>query len=103
MRDARRHSAQALYRGGEAAHELIIIVGIENIVLAIVLALRDEIDDGKPLGEIIARDLALDTAAIGIATPIEIDTGEIAAIVPAAFIDQPAKAGAIGPRLRSEH
>ena len=44
MRDARRVAAQGLHGGREAAHELIIIVGVENIVLAVVLALRDEID-----------------------------------------------------------
>ena len=90
MGDARRFPAQALHRGGEAAHELIIIVGIENIVLAIVLALRDEIDGREPLGEIVPRGLALDAAAIGIAAPVEIDVGEIAAIIPAAFVDQAA-------------
>src|SRR5271156_6332185 len=103
MRDARRFPAQALHRGREATHELIIIVGIQNIVLAVILALRDEIDGSESLGEIVPRDFALDTAAIGITTPVKIDAGEIAAIIPSAFVDQGAEACAIGSWLRAEH
>src|SRR5258706_5042268 len=103
MRDARRTPAQTLHRRRKAAHELIIVVGIENIVLTIILALRDKIDAGKLLGKIAPRGLALDTAAIGKTAPVEIDVGDIAAIAPAAFADQRLQAGTIGPRLRAEH
>ena len=44
MRDARRRAAQRLHRRRQAAHKLIIVVGIENIVLAVVLGLRHQID-----------------------------------------------------------
>src|SRR6202051_2459035 len=94
MRDARRFSAQALHGGREAAHELIIIVRVQNIVLAVVLAVRDEIDGREPLGKILSRGFALDPATIGITAPVEIDASQIAAIVPAAFVDQGAEASA---------
>src|SRR6202453_4978954 len=72
-------------------------------MLAIVLALPHEIDGPESFGEIVPRGLPLGAAAIGITAPVEIDAGEIAAIIPAAFVDQGAEAGAIRPRLRSEY
>src|SRR5258706_14721509 len=103
MRDARRTPAQTLHRRRKAAHELIIVVGIENIVLTIILALRDKIDAGKLLGKIAPRGLALDTAAIGKPPPAEIDLAYIAPIAPAPFAVQRLQAGTIGHRLLPEH
>src|ERR1700758_708995 len=99
MRNAWRTPAQILHRRRGAAHELIVVVGIENIVLTIVLALGDKIDGSKPLGKVAPRSLALNATPIGIAAPVEIDVGEIATMVPAALVDQRAQARAIGSRL----
>ena len=96
MGDARRAAAQGLHGRGEAAHELVIVVGIQNIVLAVVLGLRHQIDVLEALGEIAARALAFGAAAIGVAAPVEIDVGEIGAIVPAALVHH----APAGPRHR---
>ena len=44
VRNARRAALQRLHRRRKAAHELVIIVGIQNIVLAVVLGLRHQIE-----------------------------------------------------------
>src|ERR1700742_571175 len=87
----------------EAAYELIIVVGIQNIVLAIVLAVRHQIDRREPFCEIIPRGLTLRAGAISIAAPVEIDIGEITAILPIALVDQAAEACAVRAGLRPEH
>ena len=48
-------------------------------MLAVVLGLRDQIDALEALGEIVPRALAFGAAAIGVAAPVEIDVGEVAA------------------------
>ena len=63
----------------EPAHELVIVVGIENVVLAIVLGLRHQRRRLEPLGEIVARALPLGAAAIGVAAPVEKGVGKVAA------------------------
>src|SRR6266849_812604 len=103
MRNARRAPPQGLHSGGQSSHELIIVVGIQNIVFAIVLGLRDQIGVLEALGEICARALALRAAAIGITAPVEINLGDIATIVPAALVDQGLQPRAIGARLRAEY
>ena len=85
---SRRTAAQGLHGRSEAAHELVIIVGIQNVVLAVVLGLRHQIGIPEALGEITPRALAFRAAAIGIAAPIEIDVGEVGAVAPAALVHQ---------------
>ena len=87
----------------QAAHELVVVVGIQNIVFAVVLGLRDQIDALEALGEIVPRALAFGAAAIGEAAPVEIDIGKVAAIAPATLVHQRLQAGAVGAGLRAEH
>src|SRR6478752_6924211 len=99
----RRAPAQGLHGRGQASHELVIIVRIQNIVLAIVLGLRDQIDALEALHEIAARPLAFGAAAIGVTAPVEIDIGEVGARAPAPFVHQGLQARAVGTRLGAEY
>ena len=45
--------AQRLHGRRQAAHELVVVVGIQNIVFTVVLGLRDQIDGLEALGEIV--------------------------------------------------
>ena len=46
--EARRSARKILGRERQAALMLVILVAVEDVVLAIVLVLHDEIDHGKP-------------------------------------------------------
>ena len=87
MGDAGRAGALGFHGGGEAAHELVVIVGIENVVFAVVLRLRHQIDAGEPLAQIATRRGALEPPAIGVTAPCKIDVGDIASAVPAALVE----------------
>ncbi len=101
--DARRHPAQGLDRRRQAAHELVIVVGIQDVVLAIVLRLRHQVGGGQPRTEIVACSRAVEAAAVGERAPREIDIGNVSPIAPAALVDQRLQAGTIGARLGAEH
>ena len=65
----------------------------------VVLGLRDQVDVGQPRDEIVAGRVPLSPRAIGIAAPIQIDVGQIGAIVPAAFVDEGLQPRAISAGL----
>ena len=76
--DAAPRPRRCSTRGGEAALELVIVVAVEQVVLAIVLVLRDELDDLRAAASSAPRAaLALAAAAIGVAAPGQIGVGEI--------------------------
>ena len=89
--------------GGDAAFELVVIVAVEQVMLAVVLVLDHGIHRGEAIGEQLSFAVALHTAAIGVAAPVEIDIGQIAAFVPDFLVDHGLKPGAVSARFRSEH
>src|SRR6185312_9824839 len=100
--DRRRHTREMADRDCEPALELIVIVAVEQIVLAIVLILDDGFDGFEPRTEKRLRLLPRRAGAISEAAPGEISLGEIARIGPAALVDQRLEPRAIGTRLRAE-
>ena len=94
-----RAAGEGFGGGGEAALELVVVVGIEQVVLAIVLVVDDRLDIGEAGGEALALRGAGAVGAIGILAPVEERLGEIGLGLPGAGIDQPLQARAIGAGL----
>src|SRR5687768_4068013 len=85
-----------------AALELIIVVGIEQVVLAVVLIMHYRLDALEAFGEsalVIGTGIA---RAIGISPPGDIGAGKIGTFRPQSLIDQCLEAGTIGAGLRAE-
>ena len=88
---------------GEPALELVVVVAVEQVVLAIVLVVQHQLDAAQP-----PRQLALAPArpsmpaAIGVAAPGEPGPGEVAVVLPAALVDQRLQPGAVGAGLAAE-
>ena len=79
----------------EAAFELIIVVAVENVVLAIVLILENGVEAAQARLEGPALGTALQPRAIGILPPLNIAFRELVLALPNALIDQRLKSRAI--------
>src|SRR3546814_9426435 len=95
-------AGEMLDRRGQAPFELIIIIAVEQVVLAIVLVLDQGVGLGQALREEAAFGIALHAAAIGMAAPVEIDVRQVGAVVPDLLVDHRLEARAIGSGLRAE-
>ena len=85
-----------------AAFELIVIIGIEQIMLTIVLILYNSLDPRKPLLEEVPRRRALFSGTVGIAAPDEEGFSQIVGIPPATLIYKRLQAGPVGTGLGAE-
>ena len=85
--DRGTRTAKLLGRGRHAALELIIIVAVEQIVLAIVLVLHDRLDRAQSFLENAALGSSFLAGTIGITAPDEIGFGQIRAPFPSLLID----------------
>ena len=86
----------------QAALELVVIVAVEQVVLAVVLVVQHGVGGGEPRFEQAALGRALAAGAIGLAAPAEIGVGEIGLVLPDALVDQGLQSGAVGAGLRPE-
>ena len=100
--DFRASTRHVLDRRRHAAFELVVVVAVEQVVLAIVLILHHRLDRTQPLLEQTSFRLALLAGTIGVAAPDEIGFGEIRPVAPALLVDQGLEAGTIGARFRAE-
>ena len=75
------------YRRGGAALELIIVVGIEQIVFPVVLVMDNCFDAAQPLFEEAVLRASFRAGAIGIPAPCDIGAREVFVCLPAALID----------------
>src|SRR5436190_23805824 len=86
----------------EPALELVIVVAVQEIVLAVVLVVQYGVGRGEARLEQAAFRPSLAAGAIGPLAPAKIGLGEIAFLVPDPLVDQGLQTGAIGPGLRPE-
>ena len=86
----------------QPALELVVVVAVEQIVLAVVLVVHDRVGGGEPGFEHRPLGPALGAGAIGIPAPAETGIGEIALVLPDALVDQGLQSGAVGAGLRAE-
>src|SRR5262249_33642257 len=100
--DRRAAPRELLHGGGKPALELVVVVAVEEGVLAGCLVVEDGIDLGEPALERLVPGGALGGGAVGVAAPGDVGAGEIAAGLPAALVDQSLQASAIGARLGAE-
>ena len=100
--DARAEAGEFFDRREQAAFELVIVVAVEQVVLAVVLVLDHRFDRTQPFLEEAAFGMALRVGAVGITAPDQIGFGKIGTVLPALFVDQRLQPGAIGSRLGAE-
>src|SRR5262249_51027681 len=100
--DRRAAAAQRRCRDRQPTLELIVVVAVEQIVLAVILVVQPAVDRRQPALEQAVLGAPRGTVAIGIAAPGDIGAGEIGGVVPATLIDQRLQSGAVGARLRAE-
>ena len=92
-------TAQGFHGGQHAALELVVVVGVEQIVLAIVLVLQHRLHLAQTLGKLLAGCGAFIGATVGVATPVQVDLGQVLAALPQAPVNRALHACAIGARL----
>ncbi len=89
-------AARLLHGGGQTAFELVVVVGIEQVVLAVVLVVQHGLDRAEPRLEQRRRGNAAGARAIGIAAPGDIGARQVGGAGPAALVDQRLQPRAIG-------
>ena len=90
------------HRRRQAALELVVVVAVEQIVLAVVLVLHHRLDRAEPLLEEPVLGRAAFAGAVGPAAPGDVGLGEIARVLPAALVDQRLQTRAVSAGLRAE-
>src|SRR5262245_5208908 len=95
--------ARSLLDGrGHAAFELVVIVAVEEIVLAVVLIVDDGFDRLEAGLESFPACASLVPSSISIGAPKEIGSGKVGSLVPKLLVNQDLEACAIGARLGAE-
>ena len=89
-------AAQVAHGRRHAALELVVIVGIEQVVLAVVLVVHHEIDAGQTPREVLAGLGAVVLLAVGVAAPLAKGARQVGVFLPGAAVDQALQAGAVG-------
>ena len=87
----------------ESALKLEIVVGIEQVVFAVVLILVDDFHGGKPISEQADFFRAGAVSAIGVPPPLEEDFREVALGFPVACVNQGQQARAVASGAGTEH
>ena len=87
----------------QSTFELVIIIGIEKIVLAVILIVDDSLHRAQATFEQTVLSFTFRTIAIGIAAPGNIGAGEVGVGVPTALIDQGLQPRPVGAGFRAEH
>ena len=98
----RRCTTEAFHGGQHATLELVIVVRVEQIVLAVVLVLQHRLHLAQALGELLAGSGAFVGTAVGVATPVQIHLGQILAALPQATVNGTLHARAIRAGLGTE-
>src|SRR5258706_14691826 len=105
--DRRAGAAERRPRGREPALELVVVVAVEQIVLAVVLVVDHRVDRAEQALEALARRQPLGAAAVavtaaGVAAPHQIGLGGGPRVPPAALPDHGLQAAPTGARPRPE-
>src|SRR3546814_14295179 len=82
---------------------MVVVVGVEQIVLAVVLVVDDGLDLLQAVLEQPLRGLPAGAGAVGVAAPGEVGLGEVRGLLPASLVAERLQAGAVGPGLGAEH
>ena len=82
--------------------ELEVVVGVEDVVLAVVLVLGGDLHPCQHRLELGARVDAVVVGRVGVAAPVDVGLGEVGVGLPVPLVDQRQDAGAVAARLRAE-
>src|SRR3954465_9081580 len=84
--DRRRASREVPHRQRQPALELVVIIAVEQIVLAIVLVVQHRLGLGEPRFEQVTLRPALAAGAVGPLAPAELQIGKVALVIPDALV-----------------
>src|SRR5581483_11692843 len=101
--DAGRDAAERLHRRREATLELVVVVAVEDIVLAVVLVVDHSVGRFQALDEGIACRGACLPGAVAETSPGEEGVGKVLARLPEALVEGNLNPGAVGARRRAEY
>ena len=99
----RRLTAQAFDRCQHASLELVVVIGVQQVMLTVVLVLHHRLHLPQALRKLATGRRTFIGAAIGIAAPIHVHLGQIVAAFPQAAIYRVLHPGAIRPGLGTKH
>jgi hypothetical protein len=100
----RRLLAQSGFGGqGQAAFELVIIVRVEEVVLAIVLVVDHRIDLAQSLAKPVRQRGAGASGPVGILPPFDEPRRQLVLVRPCSAVDQMPNTGAVSPWCRTEN
>ena len=111
--EGRGLALQAFCCRTQASLELVVVVGIEQVVFPVVLVVQHHLHlpqpGFKPLAigpslnpsDLTRSTLAGPLVAVTPTAPVQKGFGQVAAALPLAAVDQPLEASAVGPRCRS--
>ena len=101
---------QRRLRAGQMTHscrhatlKLVVVVGVEQVVFAVVLVVHHQVDTRQAAREGVACVAAVVVLAVGVAAPVEVGGGEVGVLIPVATIDQSLQSGAVGPGAGAEN
>src|SRR5437899_3040147 len=98
--DRWRAARQMPHGKREPALELVVIVAVEQIVLAIILVVQHGFGYRDARLKQLALGAAFTAGGIGPLAPAEISVGEIRLVLPYPLVNQGLQPGAVGTRLR---
>ena len=85
------------HRRGDATFELVVVIAVENVVLAVVRIVQDQLDRGESLLEQTVLRHAPRPRRSGVATPGDVGARQIGIVPPSALVDQRLQPSAIRP------
>ena len=103
VKDRRLATGEKTDGRGGATLELVIVIGIQDVMFAVVLVVHYQFGACETALESRVLRRSLGTRAVGIAAPSDISACQIAVILPTAFVDQRLQAGPVCAGLGTEH
>ncbi|MNP69352.1 hypothetical protein D3C76_1654350 [compost metagenome] len=73
---------EAFRRRQHAPLKLIVVIGVEQVVLAVVLVLHNCLHLAQATGEVLAGRRSFIGCAVGITAPIEVNLGQVVTALP---------------------
>ena len=88
---------------GQSAFELVIVVAVQQIVLAIVLVVHDSLDSLQSAGEGAMGSRAVSARCISITAPGDISARQVSRGLPSALVDQGLQPSAVSAGFGAKH
>ena len=96
-------ATQVFHGGGQTALELVVVVGVEDVVFAVVLVVQHRVEPGHAAFETRARGCPVFALAIGKGAGAQVGLGDVVRVVPAPAVHEFLHAGPITAGAGAKH